>query len=316
MMNLYFDTIIFTSIILAALLMILLYRETKLDRRPNWYLGILIGIVAAGTLILVYGSFIESRIITTKQENIILNESGQNIKIAFIADLHVGPYKKSGFVERVAEKIIDLDPDILLIGGDNIFGGKEDAAKYLSGFRKTAEKIPVFAVSGNHEYNIGRSHHFETFFDMSDEVGEVLENAGVDYLQNEARLIEIRDRKFWLLGIDSVFADLDDLEHALKFTDDNYPKIVLAHNPDLIMEILEKNYDIDLLLTGHTHGGQIRLPLLGALPPLPVKIGDKYDEGLFRLDDIYLYITSGIGEAGARARLFNPPEIVVLDLKI
>ena len=79
--------------------------------------------------------------------------------------------------------------------------------------------------------------------------------------------------------------------------------------------MIEEKHNIDLVLAGHTHGGQIRLPFIGAVPTLPTAIDDSYDKGLFQFDSFKLFITSGLGEVGPRARLFNPPEIVKLKLK-
>lgn len=301
---------------MTVLLSILFWQKIKLRRGKKIVWQILIAITIFSGLVIFYGSFIEPRIIITRHQYLELNPNAKSeITIAFIADLHAGPYKKSGFVKRVALKLLELNPDLIFIGGDNVFGGYKKT-DYLTSLFPATKKIPTYAVSGNHEYNIGYIYNFGEFIDKSFEVTEIFEKMGVRYMANEAELIEVNGSKFWLIGLDSVWAGLDNLEHALKFTTADYPKIVLVHNPDIMRAVTKNKYPLDLILTGHTHGGQIRLPLLGPVPPIPTSYGRQYVKGLYKIGDYLLYITSGLGEAGTRARLFNPPEIVLLRIKI
>lgn len=262
-------------------------------------------------MVILYGSFIEPRLIKVTKENITLKEKNEKqIKIAFISDIHAGPYKKEKFVKKIAQITIEQNPDIVLLGGDFILG-KEENGKYLIGLKELSEKYPTYAVWGNHEYNIGNPENLSKFKDKTKTLRETFQKINIKVLNNEKRLI---DEKFWLLGVDSVWAQKDNLNLATEGIDNNLPKILLAHNPEVIHKTENKN--IDFVLSGHTQGGQIRIPLIGTVPSLPTNLGRKYDYGLFEISDTLLYITKGAGESGPRARLFCRPEIVILNINL
>lgn len=315
--NIYFDITIFTSLALIIILEILLIAQLKINENSIGILWPPILLLGLGGFFIFYGSFIEPRLILTKKSTIKINGDMSKIRLVLISDLHMGPYKKTAYLERVVQKLLALRPDIALLGGDYIFGNNpEREIQYLAPLGKIATSIPTFAVAGNHEYNINQNNNFSKFYNASPLIKKFYQNIGVNYLENEAALIKIKNKKFWLVGIDSIWAKFDNLKQALKNTDKRYPKIVLAHNPDIIKKITAQGYDIDLALVGHTHGGQIRLPLIGSLARIPTKLGRKYDQGLFRVQNIPIFITSGIGESGTRARLFNPPEIAFLEIAL
>ena len=114
-----------------------------------------------------------------------------------------------------------------------------------------------------------------------------------------------------MAGIDDIWFG-GSSKAALDGLTDEDMVILLAHNPDAVL--FSETKVADLILSGHTHGGQIRLPLVGSLAHIPTVLGNTYDKGLFSLKDQWLFITSGVGEIGPRARLFNPPEIVLLNI--
>ncbi|HSD12490.1 MAG TPA: metallophosphoesterase, partial [Patescibacteria group bacterium] len=113
-----------------------------------------------------------------------------------------------------------------------------------------------------------------------------------------------------LAGLDDVRYGHPDIDAALSGIAPGTPTILIVHNPDAAS--LAEARGVDLVLAGHTHGGQIRLPLLGPVPHMPITIGQQFDKGLFFYGPSRLFITSGVGESGPRARLFDPPEISLL----
>lgn len=265
-------------------------------------------------LLVFYGSFIEPKIILTKKLEINLEQTDkkENIKIALISDLHMGRYKKSFFVNRVVKKIDKYEPDLILLGGDLILG-KEKYAHYLQPLEKLSKKYPIFAVTGNHEFGLayeGAPKHK----DKTKTLRDLFDKWNIQILDNKTAKISVDKNDFNLTGVPDIWTQKSNLHVAKYNLDPRTPNILLCHNPDII---LDKQAEIfDLILSGHTHGGQIRLPWIGPVPSLPTKMGRAIDQGLFKIKKTTLYISSGLGETGTRARLFNPPEINIINLDL
>lgn len=283
--------------------------KTKIVR----LIGLFFLLVIFGTIF--YGSFVEPQRIVVNDYKVNLNKTEQteNIKIAFISDLHVGWYKDYVFIQRVVDKIKKQNPDLVLLGGDYILD-KEKESEYLYPLEQLAEEYPVYAVLGNHEYNQADydDKHYE---DRSQTIRDLFSKWNINLLVNENDLINIKNHEIAILGIDDLYHYADDLDEARQDLNKDLPTILLAHNPDIIED--DTFSQIDLTLSGHTHAGQIRLPYIGSVPGLPTKLGRTFDSGLFNLQkNGQLLITSGLGESGTRARLFNSPEIVIIDLDL
>ena len=265
-------------------------------------------------IVVQWGSFIEPQLIQTKKTavDLKLTPRHETIKIALVSDFHVGRYKKNLFVEKAVNKIIDQKPDLVLIAGDFIMG-KETNAQYLYPLKNLAEKYPVFAVTGNHEFNIGKPNdpHYN---DRSGLLRKLFNDWNIFILDNATKKITTEQGSLNITGLPDIWTGQVDFNAAELNLDPRLPKILLVHNPDIILDEHAENYD--LVLAAHTHAGQIRLPFIGSLPPLPTKLGRAFDQGLFQLKNNFLYITGGLGETGPRARLLNPPEITIINLDL
>ncbi len=271
------------------------------------------------TFILIWGSFIEPRLITIAPVTIKLHKPIREFKIAVLADLHAGPYKKAKFFTRVVETTLSLDPDLVVLVGDHIFNcvHNEKEVEYLYPLKKLTEKIPVYAVHGNHEY--GLSDYIPTnptqikFADVSGYTKAILESYGIKYLHNQTLDLTIKGQKICLFGGDEVWTG--NLNYStLKNKPAEIPKIALVHNPAYLYHPHPEG--IDLTISGHTHGGQIRLPFIGPMTKADNLIPKKLYEGLHEPERAgeYLFVTRGLGESEARARLFCPPEIALLTI--
>lgn len=323
-MQIFFDLLIAILIIITALpAVILLYSRIK--RKHSWerkYKKTSLAIsfiLLLGTLIISYGSFIEPNLLITNRYEIDLPNIESPIKIAFMADLQLGKYKQTQWVEKVVKQTIELQPDIVLIGGDQIdnetFAPEE--FKYLKPLENLSKQIPTYAVLGNHEYGIscynGVEEECSHTGDVSTESKTTIEQLGINYLTNNLEKIAINSSSFYLFGGDSYWAKKIDYS-ILETRAENIPTIALIHNP--AFQFSDYPNDIDLVLSGHTHGGQIRLPFIGPLGLVDNILPRKYYQGLHQISDYTkLLITSGAGETGVRARLFNPPEIVLLIIR-
>jgi len=265
-------------------------------------------------LIVSWGSFIESNRIVIKQTNLNYNQTveKETLKIAFVSDTHVGPYKKNWFLNRVVDKIISEQPDIVLLGGDYILS-REKNAKYLEPFKRLSAKYPTFAVTGNHEFKMGKPND-KRQKDRTATLRKLFAEWNIPILDNQTQIVETKHGSINITGIPDIWTELDDLEVAKLDSDPEAPKILLAHNPSIILDKEAESFD--LVLSGHTHAGQIRLPWIGPLATPTMDLDKRFDQGIFKLKNGYLYITAGLGESGARARLFNPPEITILNLDL
>jgi len=276
-----------------------------------------------GTILLVYGSFIEPRFLTIKRHTIDIENIEEPIRIVFMADFQVGPYRKIKFMEDIVNRTLLLEPDLVVISGDQVDNGgtSEDESIYLSPLRGLAAQIPTYAIHGNHEYGIGGGKsildHNYRLANVTKQSKKRTEELGVRYLVNEMEKITINDQSFYLFGGDSYWAgklDYSVLDQRTK----NIPTIALIHNPSFQFNQYSVNdypEDIDLFLSGHTHGGQIRLPFLGPIGTVDDILPHNQYQGLHQLGSSKLLITSGAGETGTRARLFNPPEIMLIELR-
>lgn len=302
--------------LLIAILFVVAGAVAYFALRARWRWLAAIGLI--GLLGLIYGSFVEPRLLIVRHEEVKLDgvrRLAEPVKIALISDLHVGPYKRHGWVKRVVRRIRAEAPDIVVIAGDSVYADTMHPEQYLSGLAELTRMIPTFAVAGNHDLG----HGDENFF-YDDEharaVIKALTDAGVTVLRNENRLLDVRTSKITIAGLEEYRTGKSDFGAALRDAPQFVPRIVVAHHPDPVMDAPDE-WHVDLMLAGHVHGGQVRIPFLPPLVHLPSALGQKYDRGLFRIPNmqLYLYITSGIGESGPRARLFMPPEIVMITLQ-
>lgn len=265
-------------------------------------------------LLIAYGSFVEPQLITVTRVSIPF-PIGQSIKIAVISDLHVGPYKGAGYIARVVRRINRELPDIVLIAGDMVLTDDvtPELLAELEPLKNLHPALGTFVIMGNHDHGIYRlfSPHQHRAEDRSDLMAEKLKGLGLIVLENAQSELRIGDDTLRIAGIEEALSGEADIEKTMHTPDSDSPVILIAHSPDIILDPLSRL--ATLIVTGHTHGGQIRLPGYGPVSALPTHIGRKYDQGIFHLEGgTTLAITRGIGESGPRARLFAPPEIMLI----
>ncbi len=254
------------------------------------------GIIAVSVISAVstiYPMYIETNYITTTELEIDL---GLGLKAIQISDTH---FASSNFdPNKIIDTIKSYSPDIIFHTGDVItyLDGFEDAVEFIG---KLSEISPIYIVAGNHDHWSGLG---------SKGLKENLEKIGEVYvLNNEAKLYD----KLWVVGVDDPYTYHDDIDKAMKNIHGGYPVVLLAHSPQIIDKV---NSRIGLVLAGHTHGGQVRLPFIGAIHvPLPSKYR-KYDYGLFEVKATYMFVTRGIGTSFFPIRFNCPPEVVVINL--
>jgi predicted MPP superfamily phosphohydrolase len=224
----------------------------------------------------------------------------EGLTLAHISDLHAGYFLGAGAVRRLVSAVNALRPQITVITGDMFHYGVQDAQMCADELAVLCAPLGVYAIMGNHERRLPGSEGEEPF-----------RRAGLTVLVNEAHEIVAKGASVWMLGVDDLLVRRGDLRQALRGVPDGACKVLLAHEPDFADHA--SRYSIDLQLSGHTHGGQVRLPGLGALL-LPI-LGRKYPMGLYRVRDTWVYTNRGLGVNRPALRFNCRPEITLFTLR-
>ena len=297
-----FDMMIFGFLIFFAILGAELIAHMRKKGPEPFALGVL-ALFAVPWLVIFYGSFIEPRILQVNEQyiDIASGNADREVKMLVIADPHVGPYKGKAWAQKVVDRANTLEAELILMPGDFVFS-KTEQIEMLEPF--SAFNKPVYAVLGNHDHQ----------FADAEVVAEQLETYGITMLRDASEAVVFGGGAVAnIVGIDDLWMEPNPVE-ALSQIQEDQPTILLSHNPDYILDPTADQ--VDLVISGHTHCGQIRLPWIGPVPPLPTTLGRAWDCGLFDYDGGQLWITPGVGETGPRARLFNPPTIDLLTIKL
>jgi len=324
-MKLFYDLVIITGIVSTALpAAILLYHRTR-DKKSLEYryprISLSLSLVLlVGALALIWGSFVEPHILIVKHQTIDVPHIEKPVRIVLIADYQAGSYRKAPYIKRTVDKTLSHSPDLVLIAGDQIDNTTpiDEELQHLHPLQELADKVQTIAIHGNHEYGLGNQHdkHREDRLglDVSLASKSFVEQLGISYPVNEMILVTSTPSPLYVFGGDEWWNET--LDFGILGTRENtdIPTIGLIHNPAAAWEA--DRHGIDLMISGHTHGGQIRLPFIGPVGRVDNIIPADWYQGLIQVSEtMQLYVTSGVGESGTRARLFNPPEIVILTLE-
>lgn len=276
------------------------------------FLGrVLIGssvVAAAGA---IDGFFLEPRDVVAERVDITvarLPEEFQGFRIAQISDIHFGPYMGKAGVERAIRLTQSFNPDLLILTGDftsHPFGkpnGVEGArfAEPCADALVTMRNVPQIAILGNHDH-----------WNNANIVEAALRERGIEVLRNRSIPLERGKSRVWISGIDDAIARVTDLPQTLKSVPSTETTILLAHEPDFADHAA--HFPIDVQFSGHSHGGQVRLPGIGALV-LPA-MAHKYPVGLNRVGRLQVYTNRGLGVINPPIRFHCPPEVTFVTLK-
>lgn len=221
----------------------------------------------------------------------------QGFTILQISDLH---NKEFGDDQKEILNLINQEKfDLVAVTGDLINKHNPKSASAIK-LLANLSSTPTFFVPGNHEWWTG--------FQMRED----LERLGINILENSAQKIVRGDSFLWLLGVDDPYLGRDRLDIALKDVDDLTPKILLAHAPNIFSTAFDNQ--IDLVLVGHTHGGQVRIPFIGAVIIPGQGWFPEFDYGRFDANRSTMIINGGLGESGLPIRFNMRPEIVLIKL--
>jgi len=235
------------------------------------------------------------------------------MRIVQLSDIHMDDYTEPLFLRHAIDRVNKIKPDAVFLTGDFVTSGSwlrnfaRGAAWQCANVLAGLECRALYAVLGNHDFGVGAK-----------EVTAALSANGITVLRNACVPIERAGGRFWLAGVDDPLVGHPNPDLAIPASIRNVPNepiVLLCHAPDYADRLLARpaGQAVDMMLSGHSHGGQIRLPLLGPIV-LPT-MGRKYIEGWFRLGRLQLYVNRGIGTIGVPFRLDCPPEIASITLR-
>jgi predicted MPP superfamily phosphohydrolase len=225
------------------------------------------------------------------------------MRAGVLSDVHAGvPHMSLAKLARAVDALNDRAPDVHLLLGDFLDASQpwrrrlapERVAEELARLRAP---LGTVAVIGNHDWR-----------NSGDRIWRALEAEGVTVLEDRA--IELANG-LWIAGLGDMRHRRPDVRHALREIPDGAPAVVLSHDPDMFPEVPER---VSLTLAGHTHGGQIAIPLLRR-PMLPSHYGERYARGHVIEHGRHLFVSSGLGTSGLPIRLLAPPEVLILTLR-
>ena len=270
----------------------------------------MLAIVVISLICIVYAYF-EARSIKLKETVIVSNDipdAFNGKKLIFISDTHCNIFFTSDDVAKLVERINERNPDIILLGGDHTRANKTYSLPFFEEMAKLKSKYGIYTVLGNHDH-----------WSNAKLIQEGLINCNFNVCDNKSYWIKEGNDSIKVGGVGDLWEDDQLLDNTTSDITPNDFCILLSHNPDY-MEVLNSD-KVDLMLSGHTHGGQITLFGLYA-PIMPStfhhdypQTGQKYRYGWIEGKGVQLYVTSGIGMGGFPLRFFAQPEIVEIILR-
>lgn len=229
-----------------------------------------------------------------------LPQTFDGYRIAFLTDTHVTSFMRRGFYREIVAQVQRFDPDAILLGGDFVTWRRHIPLMAEVLLPDLRARDGVFAVLGNHDYWAG-----------AEEVMAAMTAHGVRFLTNKSVRLARAAETLPLVGIDEIYRGNPDVERGFTNLDPSRPCIALSHHPDVIDLLGGRR--VDLLLCGHTHGGQIRFPFFGAVV-VPSRHEAEYASGFHRRGNVLMYVSRGIGSIPP-LRILCRPEVATFTLR-
>jgi predicted MPP superfamily phosphohydrolase len=264
--------------------------------------------------------FLNSRTLHLVKEKVYLKRlpaAFDGLTVGQITDIHAGPLVPSELIKKGVDLIMAKQPDLIVLTGDFVSGATKILWTTYGGFkqhhyeycmeelRRLRAPLGIFAVLGNHDFWSGR--------EVAAKIAGGLESIGVRVLRNQAIPLEREGQNLYMVGVDDYWEGSFSLTRALQGVPEDACRILLSHNPDVNENIESLGKPIDFIISGHTHGGQVVLPLVGA-PSLPSPFGQKYRAGLVRDGDRQTYVSRGLGLFFVPVRINCPADVSLIIL--
>ena len=261
--------------------------------------------LAAGLLSVARRAFAEPYLLSVERHEVALKKLPRaldRLRVVQLSDIHNGPFTGPGQIERAVEEANRLDPDIVALTGDYVSHEREYAAPCAEILGRLRARCGVFAVLGNHDHWVDAPL-----------ITDLFRAEGITVLVNEGMRFEHPDRpgaNFWLAGVDDTMTGQEDLPLALAGSRADEMKLVLAHNPLVLRRAAREG--VDLVLAGHTHGGQVTWRSETSRSGRPRR---RLLRGLGRQGDTQIYVSRGLGTVVLPVRYGCLPEVTLLELR-
>jgi predicted MPP superfamily phosphohydrolase len=242
----------------------------------------------------------EPYMLTIEHQRIFLRrlpQAFEGFRIVQLSDIHHGPFSSTEQIERAVETANRLQPDIIALTGDYISRERQYAASCAEMLGRLKARYGVFAVLGNHD------HWTDAAL-----ITDLFRAEGITVLINEGMRFELKGSAFWLAGVDDTMVGLEDLSLALAGAQRDEMKLLLAHNPIILRRAARAS--VDLVLSGHTHGGQVAIRSERGAKPRR-----RLLKGLGRQGQTQIYVNRGLGTVVLPIRYGCPPEVSLLELR-
>ena len=228
-----------------------------------------------------------------------LPEALSGVVACQISDFHLDRDEDVARLHGAVEAINQEHPDFVFLTGD-YFSGPDTMRRYLGAFRDSLRhlkpRLGVFAILGNHDH-----------WSSAEQITTTLKHSNADVLINENRRLNLRGEELVIVGIDDLWSRRAEPARAFASVAPDEATIVLAHNPDTAL--YARHLKPGVMLSGHTHGGVVRIPFYGSPLKSILKIGKQFYSGLNRYEDFYIYTNRGLGTFWLRIRINCPPEV-------
>ena len=275
--------------------------DFMLSRRQFLKGAVAVGIAGFAANSILY----EPRRIIVERKTISINnlpDAFEGFRICQITDVHHGPFVSLNFVKEIVDIVDRLSPDLVALTGDYVDYSHKYITPAVTALCRFKPQYGIISILGNHDHLAD-----------AELTREVFDRNKIPVITNSHKLIEVKNNAICIAGVGDLLEDTQDLKAALYGVPPDIPRILLSHNPDYA-EVVPETERVDLVLAGHTHGGQVRLPFFSIAPVTQSHYGQKYAGGLVRLSHTQVYVSRGVGMVGLPVRFNCPPEISMITL--
>lgn len=238
-----------------------------------------------------------------------LPQAFAGLRIVQMSDFHAGRHVPSAYLDEAVDLTLSLEPDVVVLTGDFVHKGYQHVERVAQDLGRLNAPLGVFAVLGNHDFSVRNALGIRRHPDLHEAIAAALRRRGIRILRNETHALERDGQHLYLTGVDDLWSRAMDLDRSFAGLCPHTPRVVLAHNPLTIERLGDRR--CDLMLSGHTHGGQVKLPGIGRVALGPK--GRRFAAGMYSVGNSALYVNKGVG-CGLRIRYGVRPEVALLTL--